>query len=40
MCWGAGRNTGRPAEEIQPVLKDLVQRKLMLEIDGRISASR
>jgi ribosomal peptide maturation radical SAM protein 1 len=29
------RTTGRPAEEIQPVLKDLLQRKLMLEIDGQ-----
>jgi hypothetical protein len=29
------RTTGRPAEEIQPVLTDLLQRKLMLEIDGQ-----
>jgi hypothetical protein len=29
------RSTGRPAAELEPVLKDLVQRKLMLEIDGQ-----
>ena len=35
-CPGAlVRATGRPAEEIQPVLEELAQRKLMLEVDGQ-----
>jgi magnesium-protoporphyrin IX monomethyl ester (oxidative) cyclase len=29
------RTTGRPAAELEPVLQDLLQRKLMLEIDGQ-----
>jgi hypothetical protein len=27
--------TGRPAAELEPVLQDLIRRKLMLEIDGQ-----
>lgn len=29
------RNTGRPTAEVEPVLRDLVQRNLMLEVDGQ-----
>ena len=34
------KTTGRPAAELEPVLQDLVRRKLMLEIDGQYPQPR